>query len=408
MNQDADDRLSATPFPPPGWLTNREAALRLGVGLETLTCVNFKWRAALRACGKCVRHPGSGGRCNIYSVAGIEGIVEAQAEWAKRQVPEGFVDKDGACRMFGIEVYTWKKWINEGKVRFGVRLPGPRHARVTVYPVEAIERLRDELFGEDKIYKGANQQWHVPAGFVGREEAWEQFGVSKTLWERWEREGKITCGQRVPSGPKLYRVEDIERMLDEYGKWCPPYPDPDRPGAYRVPLSGRDIKRREAIIDAESLPLIEGASCSWSATGEWGFVTLTRGEIGGEPLRRVIMGVTEAGLNVRHVNGDPLDCRRANLVVRTVQQRTRNMRKAKTIKGRPPTSRFKGVFWETSTKRWRARITVDGKVRWLGRFHDEIAAAEAYDEAAREWFGEHARLNFPNGFDAAAPPALAA
>ena len=38
--------------------------------------------------------------------------------------------------------------------------------------------------------------------------------------------------------------------------------------------------------------------------------------------------------------------------------------------------------------------------RRLGSFHDEIAAAQAYDEAARDLFGEHARLNFPNGIDA--------
>jgi hypothetical protein len=36
----------------------------------------------------------------------------------------------------------------------------------------------------------------------------------------------------------------------------------------------------------------------------------------------------------------------------------------------------------------------------LGRFRDELAAAEAYDEAARELFGEYARLNFPDGVDA--------
>ena len=72
----------------------------------------------------------------------------------------------------------------------------------------------------------------------------------------------------------------------------------------------------------------------------------------------------------------------------------------KAIRGQPCTSRFKGVFWETWTKRWRARITVDGKCRWLGRFRDESAAAVAYDDAASLWFGEHARLNFPDGVDA--------
>jgi hypothetical protein len=33
---------------------------------------------------------------------------------------------------------------------------------------------------------------------------------------------------------------------------------------------------------------------------------------------------------------------------------------------------------------------------FLGRFADEIDAAEAYDEAARKFFGEHAWLNFPD------------
>ncbi len=98
---------------------------------------------------------------------------------------------------------------------------------------------------------------------------------------------------------------------------------------------------------------------------------------------------------MRHVNGDGLDCRRENLVVRTIKQRAQNTRKKKLIKGQPPTSRFKGVYWETQTKMWRACIGLDGKGRKLGRFSDEIAAAEAYDEAARRLFGEHARLNFP-------------
>jgi hypothetical protein len=69
--------------------------------------------------------------------------------------------------------------------------------------------------------------------------------------------------------------------------------------------------------------------------------------------------------------------------------------------GKPCTSRFKGVFWESWTKKWRAVIKADGKNRWLGRFRDETAAAQAYDEAARAFFGEHARLNFPDGVDAA-------
>jgi hypothetical protein len=390
---------AADAWPPPGWVTNREAARRLGVKLVTLTLHAWKWRARLREVARCVRMPG-GGRCNIYPAEAIDRIVAEREASAQRDIPEGFVDKDGACAMFGVTRQVWKTWIRQGKIGFGQIIFTPSGHRYRVYAVADLERLREELFGEDKLYKSADNQWHVPPGYMRRDEAWERFGVHKVTWERWEREGTITCGTRVPGGPKLYKVEDIHRMLDEYGTYCPPYLDPDRPGCMRVPLNGRDIKRREALIDADALPLIAGGSCAWSQTGNWGFVTFTGGEFKSVPLRRIILGVADGAMNVRHANGDALDCRRANLVVRTVKQRVQNKRKVRSVKGQPPTSQFKGVFWETWTKKWRAVIKAEGKNRNLGRFGDQVAAAQAYDEAARKWFGEYAWLNFPDGVDA--------
>ena len=229
------------------------------------------------------------------------------------------------------------------------------------------------------------------------------FGVSIAIWERWEAEGHITGGRRLGSGPKVYRVEDIQRMLDEYGKLSPPYPDPDRPGVWRVPLAGEDIRRREAIIDTRDLPLVAARSCILCGSDEWPFVALKNDEGKTVMLRRLIMGVKRRRVNVRHVNGDPLDCRRENLVLRTNSQRVRNNRKMRHIQGRRPTSRFKGVCWATKIGMWVAQIRAEVRPRRLGYFHDEIDAAEAYDEAARECFGEHARLNFP---DAAPAPAV--
>jgi hypothetical protein len=57
---------------------------------------------------------------------------------------------------------------------------------------------------------------------------------------------------------------------------------------------------------------------------------------------------------------------------------------------------FKGVNWSgAKTHKWQARIMRNGKRVFLGNFDTPEEAARAYDTAARELFGEHARLNFP-------------
>jgi hypothetical protein len=61
---------------------------------------------------------------------------------------------------------------------------------------------------------------------------------------------------------------------------------------------------------------------------------------------------------------------------------------------------LQGRLAQKGRKRWTAKIQKDRVDRRLGTFSDEIAAAQAYDEAARDLFGEHARLNFPDGIDA--------
>lgn len=42
-----------------------------------------------------------------------------------------------------------------------------------------------------------------------------------------------------------------------------------------------------------------------------------------------------------------------------------------------------------------AVIHREGKLNYLGTFENEIDAAKAYDAAARLYFGEFSRLNFP-------------
>ena len=58
-------------------------------------------------------------------------------------------------------------------------------------------------------------------------------------------------------------------------------------------------------------------------------------------------------------------------------------------------SKYKGVTWHASGSYWRAKITVNRRSNHLGLFKVEEDAAKAYDKAAAHFFGEYARLNFP-------------
>jgi hypothetical protein len=70
---------------------------------------------------------------------------------------------------------------------------------------------------------------------------------------------------------------------------------------------------------------------------------------------------------------------------------TRN-RKKDEAEGKTSSS-FKGVSWDSRNKKWKAQICVDYKATNLGRFLSEKEAAQAYNLAAIEFFGEFAWLN---------------
>lgn len=308
-------------------------------------------------------------------------------------LPPGMIDRHEACRIFGICLATWNNWQNAGKVRCVGRLPSD--TRIKLYALNDVEALYQELRGPNAVYRQRGNRYRLPDGMVSAEEACGMFGVDKAVMKRWEREGRITCGVLCDGGrKKIYPVAELNRLLAECGRYSPPYPDPDRPGSWRVPLAGYDIRRRETIIDEADLPLIEGKSCYWTeyAPEQLGHVKISGTDT---PLHHAIMGV-DGTERVGHINGDTLDCRRANLVVRTRSEMSSGMRKAKTFRGQPCSSRFKGVCWDRSKEKWLAHIKKDRQHRNLGYFDDEIDAAEARDEAARELFGEHARLNFPD------------
>jgi hypothetical protein len=93
-----------------------------------------------------------------------------------------------------------------------------------------------------------------------------------------------------------------------------------------------------------------------------------------------------------HIDRDGLNNRRSNLRVATRTQNQGNQTKSKRN-----TSGFKGVReakWATGSKRWRASIVENHKVKHLGYFYTPEEAAKAYDDAAIEYFGDFATVNF--------------
>lgn len=146
---------------------------------------------------------------------------------------------------------------------------------------------------------------------------------------------------------------------------------------------------RVALVDDEDYPLL--SRHSWCYSGETGYAT-TR--IGGKMvfIHKLIMG-TRGNCQIDHKSGDGLDNRKENL--RWAYKRVQNDYNRAKIRG-PVTSQYKGVCTVSSDRsKWRATICKDGKRYHIGTFKVEEDAARAYDAAAKEHFGEYARLNFP-------------
>lgn len=93
---------------------------------------------------------------------------------------------------------------------------------------------------------------------------------------------------------------------------------------------------------------------------------------------------------VDHANGNGLDNQRTNLRAATSSQNSMNRQLRS-----DNTSGFKGVTMHSQSGRWRAQINRAGEKYLLGAFDTPEDAARAYDLAARQLFGEFARLNFP-------------
>lgn len=149
-----------------------------------------------------------------------------------------------------------------------------------------------------------------------------------------------------------------------------------------------------ALVDDEDFAAVSARR--WSVTRNdknGGTYYAIAGAVDGQPrvlMHRLLMQ-PRAGESIDHINGNGLDNRRKNL-----RRCSCALNAANRVKTRLPcTSRFKGVNRRPNGT-YRAYIS-QGGFKCLGTYRTEDDAARAYDRAARERFGEFARVNFDTG-----------
>ena len=401
------------PTAPDGFIELHDATAALGIAPHTL----YKWEQAGRLPeGRVVPIPGTSARTKIYPIADVERVREEIRAAAENFPPPGWLTLAGAARRANVSVLVWKRWLAEGRVERWQWACRPTMARCKLFPVEEVERVIAER-GRDHDFllepDGADG-WRLPAGYAGRAEAAAMLGATETAFVRWQTLGWIDFGRwaRSPAGERgaprrAYAVDRLASLLAAFEARGGPRVDDADPAVARVPVFAPDGVARDALIDAADLPAVAGARWYWAISTDpeapvTGCVATRLPDGGQEALRLRLLGATPAeGTRTMHLNGDRLDFRRGNLLLKDGSEHFHGGRKMRrTGQGQAPTSRFKGVCWSKGEGRWLANIMKDGVALRLGRFDDEIAAAQAYDEAARELYGPLAYQNFPDGVDA--------
>ncbi len=155
-----------------------------------------------------------------------------------------------------------------------------------------------------------------------------------------------------------------------------------------VPLVSYSKITGYALVDTDDAPMVLGYRWHLMRLPDalYASTTTSRDDGATTVLMHRLIAHTAPGLKTDHWNGDGLDNRRSNLRPCTHTQNMQNRKVSKLS-----TIGFKGVSRHKNG--YRACIAVAGKRLRLGNFSTAVDAADAYNRAAVEHFGEFARLN---------------
>lgn len=120
-------------------------------------------------------------------------------------------------------------------------------------------------------------------------------------------------------------------------------------------------------------------------------VTASKDEFGKyrtKKMHRMIMGINDRHILIDHVDGNGLNNQRSNLRLANYSTNQANKKRLHNKK-----SKYKGVYFQSNTQKWKSGVMKDGKYFHLGYFKTEEHAAMAYNIKAKELFGEFACIN---------------
>lgn len=152
------------------------------------------------------------------------------------------------------------------------------------------------------------------------------------------------------------------------------------PGTRIIPL----LHGKFALVDEDMYEELN--SFLWTCNTQ-GYAYHTRPDRRHISMARMVLNPPD-GMEVDHINRNPLDNRIRNLRVATRHQNLGNISKYPN-----KTSRFKGVSRRPSDGKWLVYAKDNGKSKFRGVFEKEEDAARCYNEWAKQTFGEFAVLN---------------
>ena len=330
--EEAQARMRAEaerPTAPEGFIELHDAAELLDVHVGTI----HKWELDGRlAEGQTVPIPGTSARTKIYPRAEIERLREAiRAEI--ENFPPCRLGDDGRGGAAGERVGAGVEEVAGGRAGRAVAVGQPSdEARCKLFAVEEVERRRrragrdhDFLLEPDGAAGGG-----CPAGYVGRAEAAAMLGARRRRSCGGSRWGGSTSGggparrpaQAGLSGRRAYDVNRLAAMVAAFEARGGPRADDADPAVARVPVFAPDGVARDALVDAADLPAVAvrggtGRSTSTPRRQSRGSWRPCLPDGGQEALRLRLLGATPAERSrTKHLNGDRLDFRRANLLLK--------------------------------------------------------------------------------------------